>query len=55
MEAIDPFYKQLSIRQQCLLLGVNRSSYYLEPADEKEYSLELMKRTDQEYEPIPDR
>lgn len=28
---------------------MNRSSYYLEPAEEKEYNLKLMKRIDQEY------
>jgi putative transposase len=46
---IESHHEGLSIRQQCLLLGINRSSYYLEPKGEKEYNLELMKRIDKEY------
>lgn len=48
-DAIDPMHQQLSIRQQCLLLGVNRSSFYLEPKEENEYNLKLMNRIDREY------
>ncbi len=49
MAGIESHHEGLSIRQQCLLLGINRSSYYLEPEEEKEYNLELMKRIDKEY------
>lgn len=44
MAGIEVRHQNLSIRQQCLLLGINRSSYYLEPKGEKEYNLDLMKR-----------
>jgi putative transposase len=39
----------LSIRRQCELLGLNRSSYYLPPATESEEDLRLMRRIDQQF------
>jgi putative transposase len=38
----------LSIRRQCELLGLNRSSYYLPPAAESEENLRLMRLIDQQ-------
>jgi putative transposase len=38
-----------SIRKQCGLLALNRSSYYLEPCQESEENLLLMKLIDEEY------
>lgn len=43
----------VSIRQQCELLGVNRSSYYYEPVPEDEYNLLLMKLIDEQYTKTP--
>ena len=33
---IDPTHRALSIRRQCELLGLNRSSFYYQPATETE-------------------
>lgn len=43
----------VSIRQQCALLGVNRSSYYYEPVPEDEYNLLLMELIDEQYTKNP--
>lgn len=45
--------QELPIAQQCRLLGLNRSSYYLEPAEETAYNLNLMNLIDQEYTAHP--
>jgi putative transposase len=39
----------LSIRRQCELLGLNRSSYYLSPAVASEENLRLMRLIDQQF------
>jgi putative transposase len=39
----------LSIRRQCELLGLNRSSYYAEPARESATNLRLMRLIDEQY------
>lgn len=36
----------LSVAQQCLLLGLPRSSFHYEPCSESELNLELMQRID---------
>ena len=41
------------MRQQCELLGLNRSSYYYEPAGETAENLELMRRIDEQYLETP--
>jgi putative transposase len=46
---IDPGAAALSIRQQCELLGLNRASYYYEPAPETRENLRLMRLIDEEY------
>jgi len=43
----------LSIRRQCELLGLNRSSYYYHPATESKLNLNLMKLVDQQYLKMP--
>jgi putative transposase len=43
----------LSIRQQCELLTLNRSSYYLLPATESEENLRLMRLIDEQYLKTP--
>jgi len=43
----------LSVRRQCELLGLNRSSYYLWPAVESEENLRLMRLIDQQFMMTP--
>jgi putative transposase len=43
----------LSIRQQCELLALNRSSYYLVPATESEENLRLMRLIDEQFLKTP--
>ncbi len=50
---IDSSSSQLSIRRQCELLGLNRSSYYYEPAKETIENLQLMRRIDEQYLKTP--
>src|SRR5271166_3241829 len=46
---IEPSNSHLSIRRQCELMGLNRSSYYLSPATESEENLRLMRLIDQQF------
>lgn len=46
---IEPNHKRLSLRRQCELIGLPRSSYYREPGPETEQNLELMSLIDEEY------
>ncbi len=50
---IEPGHPDLSVRQQCELLGLNRSSLYYEPAPETQENLRLMRLIDQEYTAHP--
>jgi putative transposase len=50
---IEPSNCHLSIRRQCELLDINRSSYYLEPAAESEENLRLMRLIDQQFMRTP--
>jgi putative transposase len=50
---IEPSDSHLSIRRQCELLGLNRSSYYLPPAVESEENLRLMRRIDEQFLKTP--
>jgi len=50
---IEAKHPKLSIRRQCELLGLNRSTYYRQPADETALNLALMKQIDQEYTRTP--
>ena len=43
----------MSIRRQCELLGLNRSSWYYEPAGERAENLALMRRLDEQYMATP--
>ena len=40
---------EISVRRQCELLGVNRSSLYYQPSGESEENLKLMRLIDEEY------
>ena len=35
---IEPAHPDFSLRRQCQLLGLNRSSWYYQPADESAYN-----------------
>jgi putative transposase len=50
---IEPGYNGLSIRRQCQLLGINRSSLYYRPESYSEETLEIMNRIDQQYTQTP--
>jgi putative transposase len=50
---IEPGHPSLSIRQQCSLLGLARSSYYYEPASESEENLRLLRLLDEQYTRTP--
>lgn len=48
-------HDELSIRKQCELLGINRSTIYYQPEPENEYNLLLMQLLDEEYTRHPFR
>lgn len=50
---IEPEYGKLSIRKQCALLDLNRSSWYYQPAEEDPYNLLLMRELDEQYTKTP--
>jgi putative transposase len=50
---IQPNHPMLSIRRQCELVGLNRSSYYWQPTGESPLNLQLMRLIDQEYTRAP--
>jgi len=46
---IEPNHPMLSIRRQCDLIGLNRSTFYWRPADESPLNLIRMTHIDKEY------
>ena len=50
---IDLGHSALSVRRQCELLGLNRSSLYYEPAGETAENLRLMRMIDEQYTACP--
>ena len=50
---IDVGHPELSVRRQCALLGLNRSSLYYEPAGESSENLRLMRLIDEQYTARP--
>lgn len=50
---IEVDHPNLSIRRQCELIGLNRSSYYYQPAAETELNLTLMRLLDEQYLKTP--
>jgi putative transposase len=44
---VDIDHPRLSIRQQCKLLQLNRSTYYYQPQGESPYNLELIRTIDE--------
>jgi putative transposase len=50
---IEANNSELSIRRQCDLWGLNRASYYYQPASESELNLKLMNFIDEQYTETP--
>jgi len=50
---IEPDHPVLSVRRQCELIGLNRSTYYYEPAKETPLNLFLMRLIDEQYMKTP--
>ena len=50
---IDPAHTQISVRRQCELIGLNRSTYYMKPAGESPFNLMLMELIDRQYMKTP--
>lgn len=46
---IEENHEQLSIREQCILIGLNRSNFYYQKSEETSFNLLLMKLLDEEY------
>ena len=50
---MDRSHREISIRRQCGLPGVNRAGLYYEPAGESEENLKLMRLLDEQYTRTP--
>ena len=50
---IEHDHPDVSVRRQCELIGLNRSTAYHQPAGESEYNLRLMRLIDQQYLETP--
>ena len=50
---VEPANSALSIRQQCKLLSITRSSFYYTPKGETEQNLDLMRRIDEQFLETP--
>jgi len=46
---MEPDHPDLSLRRQCKLLGLPRSTWYYQPAGESAYNLQLMRLIDEQY------
>jgi putative transposase len=50
---IERDHPKLSVRRQCELIGLNRSSLYYQPVGESAYNLRLMRLLDEQYTRTP--
>ncbi len=50
---IDNQHPDISIRRQCALVGLNRATYYMKPAGETPFNLQLMRLIDEQYLKTP--
>ncbi len=50
---IEPAHPEISVRRQCELIGLNRSTFYYTPAMESELNLHLMRLIDEQYTQRP--
>jgi len=46
---IEPEHSQLSIRRQCELVGLSRTTFYYQPVPESAFNLHLMRLIDEQY------
>jgi putative transposase len=51
--AVNSGHQELSLSRQCQLLGLNRTSYYTEAAEESPFNIMMMNLIDQEYTAHP--
>ena len=52
-QLVEAAHSQISVRRQCELIGLNRATYYYEPARENELNLVLMRSIDEQYLQTP--
>ncbi|WP_439646696.1 IS3 family transposase [Salidesulfovibrio brasiliensis] len=52
-EVVDKEHPMLSVRRQCRILKLQRSTYYYQPVGESMYNLSLMKRIDELFMELP--
>ena len=50
---IEPNHPELSVRRQCELVGLNRSTFYYQPALQSALNLQLMRYIDKQYTRTP--
>ena len=50
---VEPEHEAISLRRQCELLGLNRATWYYQPAQESAYNLHLMRLIDEQYQKTP--
>jgi putative transposase len=50
---IEPDSQHISVRRQCQLLNISRSSLYYEPKAERDENLDLMRLLDEQYTRAP--
>lgn len=50
---IEPEHEEISVRRQCVLLSLPRSTFYYEPATESAANLRLMRLVDEQYLQTP--
>jgi putative transposase len=50
---VEVNHPELSVRRQCALLGLNRSTFYYEPVGETPEDLRLMRKIDEQYTAYP--
>jgi putative transposase len=50
---IEPEHPKLSLRRQCELVGLNRTTFYYAPAEESVFNLQLMRLIDEQYTRTP--
>jgi len=50
---IEHNHPEISVRRQCELIGLNRSTAYHQPAGESKYNLQLMRLIDEQYTKTP--
>ncbi len=50
---MEPDHAKISVRRQCELVGLNRATYYYEPATESKLNLMLMRLIDEQYLQTP--